>query len=140
MLLFSLLLLLSLSLPSLLLLLLLSIFEGIPAPTIIWTRIDGTPLSSIPTLRQIRKDLLTTQLIYHPFNAANYRQDVHSSIIRCVATNPIGSIQSQDVHIRASKFSIKNERKLSFCFIQFWSKLVFVGYVCLYVCVCVCVG
>ncbi|KAH7636713.1 down syndrome cell adhesion molecule [Dermatophagoides farinae] len=76
--------------------------KGIPAPTITWTRADGTPLIQINGLRQIRKDLLTTQLVYLPFSASSYRQDVHSGIVRCVATNQIGSIQSQDVHIRAS--------------------------------------
>nr|XP_027205557.1 Down syndrome cell adhesion molecule-like protein 1 [Dermatophagoides pteronyssinus] len=76
--------------------------KGIPAPTITWTRADGTPLIQIPGLRQIRKDLLTTQLVYLPFSATSYRQDVHSGIVRCVATNQVGSIQSQDVNIRAS--------------------------------------
>lgn len=80
-----------------------SIELGIPAPTITWTRADGTPLIQIPGLRQIRKDLLTTQLVYLPFSATSYRQDVHSGIVRCVATNQVGSIQSQDVNIRASK-------------------------------------
>lgn len=77
---------------------------GIPAPTITWTRADGTPLVQIPGIRQIRKDLLTTQLVYLPFSASTYRQDVHSGIVRCIAANQAGSIQSLDVHIRASKW------------------------------------
>ncbi|KAH9415900.1 hypothetical protein DERP_000394 [Dermatophagoides pteronyssinus] len=76
--------------------------KGIPAPTITWTRADGTPLVQIPGIRQIRKDLLTTQLVYLPFSASTYRQDVHSGIVRCIAANQAGSIQSLDVHIRAS--------------------------------------
>lgn len=82
--------------------------KGTPAPTIAWTKVDGTQLTQVPGLRQIRKDLLTSQLVYLPFNAGNYRQDVHSGTIRCVATNAAGSIQSQDVHIRASKWFIAN--------------------------------
>ncbi|KAH9398270.1 hypothetical protein TYRP_019281, partial [Tyrophagus putrescentiae] len=77
--------------------------KGTPAPSITWTKVDGTSLSSVAGLRQIRKDLLTSQLVYLPFSAANYRQDVHSGTIRCVAANAAGAIQSQDVHIRASK-------------------------------------
>lgn len=67
---------------------------------------DGTPLTPVSGLRQIRKDLLTSQLVYQPFSAANYRQDVHSGTIRCVASNTAGAIQSQDVHIRASKLPV----------------------------------
>lgn len=79
--------------------------KGTPAPTIVWTKVDGTPLTPVTGLRQIRKDLLTSQLVYLPFTSANYRQDVHSGTIRCVANNAAGAIQSQDVHIRASKLS-----------------------------------
>ncbi|KAH9398164.1 hypothetical protein TYRP_019172 [Tyrophagus putrescentiae] len=78
--------------------------KGTPAPSITWTKVDGTSLSSVAGLRQIRKDLLTSQLVYLPFSAANYRQDVHSGTIRCVAANAAGAIQSQDVHIRAIFF------------------------------------
>lgn len=77
-----------------------------PAPTITWTRNDGTVLTPVAGLRQIRKDLLTSQLVYLPFGAGDYRQDLHSAIVRCVASNAVGAIQSQNVHIRASKLTL----------------------------------
>jgi len=81
--------------------------------------VDGTQLSSVAGLRQIRKDLLTSQLVYLPFSAANYRQDVHSGTIRCVAANAAGAVQSQDVHIRASKCSSSQKTRIQNSVIYF---------------------
>lgn len=40
-------------------------------------------------------------LVLPPFRSEAYRQDVHAVIYRCIATNPIGSITSRDVHVSA---------------------------------------
>nr|XP_027204712.1 Down syndrome cell adhesion molecule-like protein 1 homolog [Dermatophagoides pteronyssinus] len=92
--------------------------RGRPTPKIYWiystTDIDNNvggglinshqqTIIPVDGLQQIRQDTLTTsQLIYLPFKANQYRQDLHSITIRCIATNQFGSIQSHNIQIRAS--------------------------------------
>lgn len=73
---------------------------GHPAPHIRWLTSDGTPVPDVPSLRQ---DMSNGTLALLPFPPAMYRQDVHSSVYRCLATNDVGSIVSRDVHVRAGK-------------------------------------
>ena len=94
--------------------------RGRPTPKIYWiystTDIDNNggggglinshqqTIIPVDGLQQIRQDTLTTsQLIYLPFKANQYRQDLHSITIRCIATNQFGSIQSHNIQIRACK-------------------------------------
>ena len=44
-------------------------------------------------------------LIFPPFQASDYKQEVHAQTYRCRAENELGRIQSRDVHVRAGKFS-----------------------------------
>ncbi|XP_027854261.2 cell adhesion molecule Dscam2 isoform X3 [Aphis gossypii] len=71
---------------------------GHPAPHIRWLMADGTPVPDVPSLRQ---DMSNGTLALLPFPPAMYRQDVHSSVYRCLATNDVGTIVSRDVHVRA---------------------------------------
>ncbi|XP_025423992.1 Down syndrome cell adhesion molecule-like protein Dscam2 isoform X3 [Sipha flava] len=71
---------------------------GNPAPHIRWLTADGTPVSDVPSLRQ---DMSNGTLALLPFTPAMYRQDVHSAVYRCLATNDVGAIVSRDVHVRA---------------------------------------
>ncbi|KAF0772521.1 Down syndrome cell adhesion molecule-like protein Dscam2 isoform X5, partial [Aphis craccivora] len=71
---------------------------GHPAPHIRWLTADGTPVPDVPSLRQ---DMSNGTLALLPFPPAMYRQDVHSSVYRCLATNDVGTIVSRDVHVRA---------------------------------------
>jgi len=73
---------------------------GHPAPHIRWLTSDGTPVPDVPSLRQ---DMSNGTLALLPFPPAMYRQDVHSSVYRCLATNDVGAIVSRDVHVRAGK-------------------------------------
>ena len=84
----------------------LRLISGTPQPTITWTKSDGSPLVSVPGLRQVRTDPHSSQLVYLPFAANQYQQDIHSTQVRCVATNSIGTIVSTDTQIRASESSI----------------------------------
>ena len=47
-------------------------------------------------------------LVLPPFRAEDYNQEVHAQTYRCIAQNPLGKIQSRDVHVRAgtAKFSL----------------------------------
>ena len=40
-------------------------------------------------------------LIFPPFQASDYKQEVHAQTYRCIARNELGKIQSRDVHVRA---------------------------------------
>ncbi|XP_050537388.1 cell adhesion molecule Dscam2 isoform X2 [Daktulosphaira vitifoliae] len=71
---------------------------GHPAPHVRWLTADGNPLTDIPSLRQ---DLSNGTLALLPFSPAMYRQDVHNTVYRCLATNEVGAIVSRDIHVRA---------------------------------------
>ncbi|XP_071040725.1 cell adhesion molecule Dscam1 isoform X2 [Parasteatoda tepidariorum] len=73
--------------------------QGNPTPQVTWIKKDGTPLSDITGLRHTRPD---GTLVFPPFRAEEYRQDVHAAVYRCVARNVVGTIASRDVHIRAA--------------------------------------
>lgn len=76
--------------------------SGNPMPEIIWIRSDGTAVGDVPGLRQISSD---GKLVFPPFRAEDYRQEVHAQVYACLARNQFGSIISRDVHVRAGKLS-----------------------------------
>lgn len=74
-----------------------------PPPEIIWVRSDGTAVGDVPGLRQV---LPNGNLVFPPFRAEDYRQEVHAQVYACLAKNQVGSIISRDVHVRAGEFLI----------------------------------
>nr|XP_026487560.1 Down syndrome cell adhesion molecule-like protein Dscam2 isoform X44 [Vanessa tameamea] len=72
--------------------------RGSPTPDVIWVRADGTAVGDVPGLRQV---LPNGNLVFPPFRAEDYRQEVHAQVYACLATNPVGSIHSRDVNVRA---------------------------------------
>lgn len=72
--------------------------RGSPFPSISWTKSDGTPIGTIPGLRQV---LENGNLILPPFRATDYKQEVHAQTYRCQSENELGKIISRDVHVRA---------------------------------------
>lgn len=77
--------------------------SGNPMPEIIWIRSDGTAVGDVPGLRQISSD---GKLVFPPFRAEDYRQEVHAQVYACLARNQFGSIISRDVHVRAGKLLV----------------------------------
>lgn len=75
--------------------------DGHPTPRIEWTTTDGSPAVDIPGIRFI---LRNGTLVFPAFLAAEYRQDVHSAIYRCLVSNTVGSIISRDVQVRGGEF------------------------------------
>lgn len=71
-----------------------------PPPEIIWVRSDGTAVGDVPGLRQV---LPNGNLVFPPFRAEDYRQEVHAQVYRCLAKNQVGSIISREVHVRAGE-------------------------------------
>ncbi|XP_058830697.1 cell adhesion molecule Dscam2 isoform X43 [Topomyia yanbarensis] len=71
---------------------------GNPPPEMIWIRSDGTAVGEVPGLRQI---LPNGNLVFPPFRAEDYRQDVHAQVYACMAKNQFGSVISRDVNVRA---------------------------------------
>ncbi|XP_071522341.1 cell adhesion molecule Dscam1 [Panulirus ornatus] len=73
--------------------------RGHPRPTVVWVRAeDGSAIGDVPGLRKV---LANGTLIFPPFRAEDYRQEVHAQVYRCHATNPHGTVHSRDVHVRA---------------------------------------
>ncbi|XP_034940449.1 Down syndrome cell adhesion molecule-like protein Dscam2 isoform X4 [Chelonus insularis] len=72
--------------------------SGSPAPNIDWSTADGLPAGDVPGVRRV---LRNGTLVLLPFQAAAFRQDVHSAAYRCVASNSVGRILSRDVQVRA---------------------------------------
>ena len=62
-----------------------------------WERKDGSTVSSIPGIRQVRPD---NSLVFFPIDSNKYRPDVHATVYRCVATNKVGTIRSNDVTVK----------------------------------------
>lgn len=42
-------------------------------------------------------------LLFPPFRAEDYRQEVHAQVYACLARNTVGTIHSRDVNVRAGK-------------------------------------
>ncbi|KAK0181207.1 hypothetical protein PV327_003509 [Microctonus hyperodae] len=72
--------------------------SGSPAPNIDWSTADGLPAGDVPGVRRV---LRNGTLVLLPFQAAAFRQDVHSAAYRCVASNSVGRVLSRDVQVRA---------------------------------------
>ncbi|XP_045126197.1 Down syndrome cell adhesion molecule-like protein Dscam2 isoform X35 [Portunus trituberculatus] len=73
--------------------------RGHPKPSVVWVRAeDGTAIGDVPGLRRV---LANGTLMFPPFRAKDYRQEVHAQVYRCQASNPHGSVHSRDVHVRA---------------------------------------
>ncbi|XP_034950741.1 Down syndrome cell adhesion molecule-like protein Dscam2 isoform X7 [Chelonus insularis] len=72
--------------------------RGNPQPDIIWVRADGTAVGDVPGLRQV---LPNGNLVFPPFRAEDYRQEVHAQVYSCLATSSAGSVHSRDVNVRA---------------------------------------
>ncbi|XP_051153581.1 cell adhesion molecule Dscam2 isoform X8 [Leptopilina boulardi] len=72
--------------------------RGNPQPDIIWVRADGTAVGDVPGLRQV---LPNGNLVFPPFRAEDYRQEVHAQIYICLAKSSVGSVHSRDVNVRA---------------------------------------
>lgn len=74
--------------------------SGSPQPTIDWLSVDGTSVGDVGGVRRV---LRNGTLVLLPFPASAYRQDIHSTVYRCVASNSVGRVISRDVQVRAGK-------------------------------------
>ncbi|XP_054160537.1 cell adhesion molecule Dscam2-like [Oppia nitens] len=63
-----------------------------------WILADGSPAIDINSLRYIRSN---GELVFPPFPSTQYRQDIHSTTYRCIASNSFGTIRSRDCQVRA---------------------------------------
>lgn len=81
---------------------------GTPHPTIDWISMDSTSVGDVSGVRRV---LRNGTLVLLPFSAAAYRQDIHNTIYRCVASNSVGRIISRDVQVRAGECQIANKDK-----------------------------
>lgn len=76
--------------------------SGRPAPAVRWIKLpDAVTAAEVPGLRYVRPD---GTLVFPKFAPKDLRQDVHSALYRCVATNSVGAVASRDVRVRAGEF------------------------------------
>lgn len=77
--------------------------HGVPDPTIKWFRQSGLEerqlVESSPPLLSIYSN---GSLIIHNFGADLYRQDIHSTVYRCLTSNIHGKIISSPVSVKAT--------------------------------------
>ncbi|XP_075742812.1 cell adhesion molecule Dscam1-like [Rhipicephalus microplus] len=71
---------------------------GEPAPLLVWATADSVPVTVVPGVRVLAED---GALVFPPFPAESYRQDVHAASYHCIASNEIGTVASTDVHVSA---------------------------------------
>ncbi|GIX84530.1 down syndrome cell adhesion molecule-like protein Dscam2 [Caerostris darwini] len=74
--------------------------HGRPSPYVSWVRRMDSLVEDIPGLRHLRPN---GSLVFMPFGPEDYRQDIHASVYKCVASNIVGTVGSRDVHVRAGK-------------------------------------
>lgn len=82
--------------------------RGAPAPDVMWLRADGTAVGDVPGLRQVTA---AGELVFPPFRAEDYRQEVHAMVYVCMARNTVGSILSRDVNVRAGNYTTSTTNK-----------------------------
>lgn len=78
--------------------------SGSPRPTISWyTSQHGLdrPVTNITNVRLILQDGAALRLL--PFKESEFLQDVHTAEYRCVASNPIATINSKSISVLAGK-------------------------------------
>ncbi|KAH7952734.1 hypothetical protein HPB49_000865 [Dermacentor silvarum] len=76
--------------------------QGVPHPEVWWWRVGSEgPAPDIPGLRHVREH--DGALVFSPFRAEDFRQDIHAAVYRCGARNSVGSVVSGDVHVRAGE-------------------------------------
>lgn len=83
--------------------------RGHPTPTIQWVTLGsegGLPSASVMDLPGLRRMQSDGTLVFEPFRAELYRQDVHNAVYRCTASNRFGVVGSRDVHVRAGEFHL----------------------------------
>ncbi|CAG7727862.1 unnamed protein product [Allacma fusca] len=71
---------------------------GFTSPQIHWLGPDNKILQNIPAFRTVFPN---GTLYLHSFPPAAYRQDLHTTTYRCIASSSAGTLRSRDVHIRA---------------------------------------
>ncbi|XP_042239240.1 Down syndrome cell adhesion molecule-like protein Dscam2 isoform X3 [Homarus americanus] len=74
--------------------------HGNPMPTVSWV-VGEAGLQPASTLVGVREILPNGSLIFLPFSPRSYRQDVHASTYRCLASSSVGKIVSRTVTVRA---------------------------------------
>ena len=52
-------------------------------------------------------------LVFPPFRAEDYRQEVHAQVYICLAKSTVGSVHSRDVNVRAGESICPNFTKLA---------------------------
>lgn len=63
-------------------------------------------------------------LVFPPFRAEDYRQEVHAQVYICLARNSVGSIHSRDVNVRAGEIIIQFTFLIYYYYFIFLQKFI----------------
>ncbi|GIZ02318.1 down syndrome cell adhesion molecule-like protein Dscam2 [Caerostris extrusa] len=77
--------------------------DGAPTANLSWRTREGGNALDVPGLRYTRSD---GTLVFLPFMRTDYRQDVHDTVYRCLASNSVGSVISREVHVKGGMDAI----------------------------------
>lgn len=86
-------------------------------------RSDGSAVGDVPGLRQV---LANGNLVFPPFRAEDYRQEVHAQVYACLAKNSVGSINSRDVNVRAGQSLVTSANGLFSVFCKNMTKCLLI--------------
>lgn len=76
---------------------------GIPPVTLRWYLATGEEIYDVPGIRHVHPNG-TLQIF--PFPPSSFNNLIHDNTYYCTAENPSGKIRSQDVHIKAGKYTL----------------------------------
>ncbi len=79
--------------------------NGRQKPKISWLNKNGGLVKNVTDIRSITQD---GRLVFHPFDASSYNQDIHFNVYQCKAENNVGVLLSAPVLIQASKIIYSN--------------------------------
>ncbi|NXS09742.1 DSCAM protein, partial [Neodrepanis coruscans] len=77
---------------------------GIPPVTLRWYLATGEEIYDVPGIRHVHPNG-TLQIF--PFPPSSFNNLIHDNTYYCTAENPSGKIRSQDVHIKAGEYLLR---------------------------------
>lgn len=78
--------------------------RGQPPPKVRWFQLTSSGFEQeVSSIDRLRSVAVNGSLIFPPFQAVQFRPDVHNIAYRCRASNVFGSVASPVIHITASE-------------------------------------
>ncbi|OQR70345.1 Down syndrome cell adhesion molecule protein Dscam2-like [Tropilaelaps mercedesae] len=80
--------------------------RGQPPPRVRWYQLTSSGFEQeVSSVERLRSVAANGSLLFPPFQAVQFRPDVHNIAYRCRVSNVFGSVASPVVHVTASKYN-----------------------------------